>query len=118
MTCILQTPTPDLERSKAFYQSLGFQSIAHESLTLYTDGKVLIRINPERTARAGIRIYQDDWHDEVGQLKQHAVVHEKDGVFVLADPGNSWIYLETGATPVDFTPAEQSTSALGNSMGI
>jgi hypothetical protein len=118
MSCILQTPTNKIENSISFYDKLGFKPVEHPGLTLYTDGKVLISVNPARSARAGIRMYRPDWTAEVARLKALTAVHEKDGVFVLADPSNVWIYLETGDMPVDFTPAEESFSTLGNSMGL
>lgn len=118
MSCMIHTPTNGLENSISFYEKLGYKKVDHDTLTLYTDGKLLIQINPDRKARAGVRMYKTDWTAEVEQLRQHATVHEKDGVFVLADPSNAWIYLETGEMPVDFTPAEQSFSSLGNSMGM
>jgi hypothetical protein len=118
MSSLVHTPTPSLESSKAFYESLGFQEVPHNSLTLYTDGRMLIQINPARSARAGIRIFKDDWSSEIAELKQHAAVHEQDGVYILADPSNAWIYLETGEPPVSFTVQDESFSTLGNSKGL
>jgi predicted lactoylglutathione lyase len=42
---IIVTPTPDLNQSQNFYHALGFAQLG-ENPYLYSDGKVIIEINP------------------------------------------------------------------------
>ncbi|MFT6358588.1 MAG: hypothetical protein ACJAYJ_002814 [Saprospiraceae bacterium] len=39
---------------------MQFRIIENEQLTLVTDGRVVIEINPDRFARAGVKNYQSD----------------------------------------------------------
>ncbi len=119
MTILLHTPTNQLANSQAFYEQLGFRRLPHESLVLYTDGKALVEINPDRFARAGIKCYQASWRTEVDRIRERMAVTELDGGgYLCSDPSGVWIYLMESEPNIDFTPAEQSFSTLGNFMGL
>ena len=49
MQAIAHTPTNKLENSIDFYQKLGFQKINTDGAILFTDGQLIIEINPEIT---------------------------------------------------------------------
>ena len=56
----IHTPTNRLDESIQFYRELNFKQIS-EDPPIFTDGMALIEINPDRYARAGIKIYGADW---------------------------------------------------------
>jgi hypothetical protein len=55
MTTIIQTPTNHLENSIDFYKRLDFKKIS-DCPVLLSDGKVVVEINNENTARAGVKL--------------------------------------------------------------
>ncbi len=117
MQTIIQTPTPKLADSLAFYQQLGLQACSTSQPNLYSDGKAIIEINPDRHARAGLKLYQDSWSDVVAALTAFSGVLQTAEGYLLTDPSGTWIYLmEQPAPIVDLS--DIPTSALGNFAGI
>ncbi|MBO6515067.1 MAG: hypothetical protein JJ975_00770 [Bacteroidia bacterium] len=117
MKTIVQTPTPDLEASLSFYSDLGFKPITNSNPHLLTDGKVLMEVNPDRFARAGIKMFSDDWGDTVDKLKELTAVTKTSGGYILSDFSGAWIYLMNSEGPAHEV-TEVSYSALGNYAGI
>lgn len=117
MQAIVQTPTPDIEKSLAFYTQLGFKTVSKEPLAV-SDGICCIEINPDRFARAGIKLYQESWKEQVALLEQQKRVLPIEGGYLLADSSGTWIYLLEGKLPFDFKKAEKSDSVLGNCAGL
>lgn len=118
MQSLIHTPTNDVEISLEFYQKLGFKVIADKTETFVTDGKVVIEINPDRVARAGVKLYKKSWTREITKLKKLTVVHKMDKGFLLADPSGVWIYLVSGELSIKHNPVKESFSVLGNYAGI
>jgi hypothetical protein len=118
MVITLQTPTDKTENSQSFYERLGFKCINEENPLVYTDGKAVIEINPDRFARAGIRCYQESWKEEIERLKEVTTVTAIEGGHVLSDASNVWIYLIEGAPAFAMPPSEASYSVLGNYVGL
>jgi hypothetical protein len=117
MKTIIHTPTSNVVDSYSFYEKLGF-AVLNDIPRVYTDGKAVIEINPDRFARAGIKCFKLSWEEEVEQLKQITPVKAVDGGYILSDAASVWIYLVNGAPPYEFTVAEDSYSALGNYAGL
>jgi hypothetical protein len=116
MQGILTTPTNKLENSIDFYEKLGFKKIGEN---LYTDGKVIVEINPDRHARAGMKLYKSSWASEVDAVSGLAVVNKlKDGGYLLSDASGVWIYLIESEPAFKAETAEASFSALGNFAGL
>lgn len=92
MSILLQSPTPDLQMSKSFYLKLGFRQVVANPLIL-TDGKVLIEINPDRYARAGIKLFKENWEPEIQKLQEFTAVTAMENSCLLSDPSGVWIYL-------------------------
>ncbi len=117
MKAIFQTPTPQLETSLDFYRSLGFTAIENRQYHFFTDGKAIIEVNPDRYARAGVKLY-GRWREKLPALKALTAVVEKDQSLVLSDGSGSWIYLiEEESFPLAELPAADA-SLLGNNMGL
>lgn len=117
MNSIIQTPTNDLKQSIEFYSKLDFKTIA-DNPNMISDGKAVIEINPDRFARAGVKLCKASWQDEIEKLEKITAITAKDGVHLLGDPSGTWIYLCEGTSGLDFTPSKESCGALGNYAGI
>jgi hypothetical protein len=72
---------------------LKFEVFNEQSPTLVSDGKAVIEINPERTARAGVKLFANDWQRELASLRREFSVHAIDNGFVVGDPSGVWVYL-------------------------
>lgn len=118
MQGIVTTPTNKLENSQDFYEKLGFKKLDAAGQHLYTDGKVIVEINPERHARAGIKLYKSSWAPEVEAVSDLAVANKiKDG-YLLSDASGVWIYLIESEPAFKVETAEVSFSGLGNFSGL
>ncbi|HAA14284.1 MAG TPA: hypothetical protein DCE41_22355 [Cytophagales bacterium] len=119
MLITLLTPTPNLEQSVAFYESLDFQ-VVHSGgeFAVVTDGKAVIEINPDRFTRAGVRFYGADVEALTEALSPLVKVHTTEKGALLADPTGTWIYLEEAQPRLLIPSSENSTSVLGNFVGI
>ena len=119
MQGIVTTPTNKLENSIGFYEKLGFKKVDAAGQHVYTDGKVIVEINPDRHARAGIRLYKSSWAAEVDALGGLAAVNKlKDGGYLLSDASGVWIYLVESEPAFKAETAEASFSELGNFSGV
>ena len=118
MQSLIHTPTNGLENSLTFYNKLGFKSLSNKERTIVTDGMVVIEINADRFARAGVKLFKTKWTKEVNKLKKLTTVHRTKTGYVLGDPNGVWIYLEEGLLKLKFKPAKESFSVLGNYAGI
>ena len=118
MQSLIHTPTNQLENSLAFYEKLGFKTLADKEKTIITDGKVVIEINPDRFARAGIKLFKSKWTKEVTLLKKLTAVHQTKNGYVLGDPNGVWIYLVEELMKLKFKPSKESFSFLGNYAGL
>ena len=115
MKTIIQTPTPDLEKSKDFYDRLGFKRLCEDPV-LYTDGRFIVEINPDPFTRPGLKLYADDWKSAAGKLGELTVVIEVLTGFVASDPNGIRVYLENGA--LEHEAGGESFGKTGNFSGI
>lgn len=119
MQAVIQTPTNQLQNSLDYYTRLQFKTLeSSESNAWVTDGKVLIEINADRFARAGVKLYANTWAPTIEKLRnQLAVTEIKDG-FLFSDPSGTWIYLLEKEAPVTLEQTEKSFSVLGQYAGM
>lgn len=89
-----------------------------ENPVIVSDGKAFIQINPERHARAGIKLFRSSWNETITKLERLATVVETDEGYLLTDTSGMWIYLIETQNQFDLQVAKFSNSALGNYVGI
>lgn len=118
MQSLVHTPTNDIKNSLEFYQKLEFKVLTDKTRTLVTDGKAVIEINPDRFARAGVKLYKKSWSKEIALLKKLTTVHKTKEGFLLSDASNVWIYLQEGELKLKHKPTKTSFSVLGNYAGL
>lgn len=116
MQTILQTPTPNLAQSLHFYQQLNFQSLPTNS-NILTDGQVNILINPNRFARLGILIYQEDWSSVLSDLKKKYTLLAQSNGYLLCDPSGVQVHLMNSESP-NLVAEETSFGLTGQFAGI
>lgn len=118
MKTLIQTPTNDLKNSIEFYSKLKFNIISDKDPVLVSDGKAFIQINPDRYARAGIKLFNSNWEETVNKLQQLATVVKISEGYLLTDTSGMWIYLIETDEQFELQMSDSSHSALGNYMGI
>lgn len=118
MQALIQTPCPSLEESLSFYTRLGFKIVSPENPCVVSDGKAFIEINPDRFARAGLKLYKESWKDEIAKLKSSIPVLETEHGALFADLSGVWIYLIEGKAALELKAEENSSSHLGNFAGL
>lgn len=117
MSIVIHTPVNSPEQSYAFYESLGFKQVS-DSPRVYTDGKAIIEVNPDRFARPGMKCFKASWQREAEQLRTVTNVVAISNGYLFSDPSNVWIYLIEGEPGYDTTTGEKSFSTLGNYAGL
>ena len=118
MNATIHTPTNNLAESLDFYQRLQFQVISYESPTLLTDGKAVVEINPDRYARAGVKLYANSWGEIVESLQALTSVISTDEGYLLSGPSGIWIYLVEGSLEVEVSLSENAFGLIGNYAGV
>jgi len=118
MNSIIQSPTPDLKQSLDFYQRLNFSVLSEANPTIVSDGKVVIEINPDRKARAGIKIFRKDWSEMATALEKLAPVKKTDNGYVLSDPSGSRIYLIEKDSDNIYDMSAVNPSTIGSYAGV
>jgi len=117
MKSIIQTPTNNLATSHAFYTKLGFKTIQEKPL-LVSDGKVIIEINDNRFARAGIKLFSANWEHIVNELKKITTVITIENGYLLSDTSGTWIYLIENDNATDHDLSQIPASTLGSYGGV
>lgn len=118
MKTIIQTSTNQLQESLDFYSKLNFTKIENH-FNLMTDGKVIIEINDNRFARAGMKMYRNSWSEIVSELETVTTVLKQENGYLLSDFSGVWIYLmeaEDFDLEIDLSAVKSST--LGNFVGV
>lgn len=118
MKITIQTPTPNLQSSISFYEKLSYSQIKHNTKILFTDGQVIVEINPNRYARAGIRLYKSTWKSEVEKLRPVLSVIDFNDRHLILGPGNLWVYLVNEVLEPTQSLTDFSQSTLGGFAGI
>ncbi|WP_373524306.1 VOC family protein [Aquiflexum sp.] len=117
MISISQSPTPNKLKSEEFYLNLGFKIVSNDPL-IVNDGKAYIEINTDRYARAGVKLFKNNWKSEISKLQENIAITTFSDGYLLADPSGVWIYLMEIPAP-DFPVLEdKSFSILGNYAGL
>lgn len=117
-TTIIHTPTHNLKESLSFYQRLQFLILSRENPTIVTDGKIMVEINPDRFARAGLKLIREDWSAELNGLSSIANVVPLDDGYLLSDPNGVRIYLTTRKLDIDYEYPDQPFALTGNFAGV
>lgn len=118
MLSLITTPTPDTQASIDFYHKLGFRTVPHEGRILLTDGKALIEVDPDRYARAGIKLFAPDWKSKLEEVESVAAVSKISNGYLAGDPSGVWVYLIEGEFSPAFEVQEQAFGMIGNFAGI
>ena len=118
MKSIIHTPTNNLAGSLEFYSKLGFTKLQNTTLELVSDGKAVIEINPDRFARAGVKLISESWETVIEGVEQFANVLRIKNGYLLSDPSGMWIYLIEAQEDLNLDLSEISSSVLGNYAGI
>jgi len=117
---VFLTPTPKLDVSIDYFKKLQFKVVSESNPAVVTDGKAVFEIDPDRFARAGVKLYKKSWKDVVeGPLKEVTEITKlESGGFFLGDPNGVRIYLVQEELKVEVDKQDKSFSLLGNCAGL
>ncbi|MEL6926565.1 MAG: hypothetical protein AAFO94_21165, partial [Bacteroidota bacterium] len=101
-----------------YYQQLGFQQLAEAPLPVFSDGQVILCIDSDRFARAGIRLYAESWKHIVEAVQDLTKVHSTEQGYLLFSPAGCAIYLMETATPTQYNIAACQPAVVGNFAGL
>ncbi len=118
LTAVIQTCTGNLSASKTYYQKLNFELLSENKPTLFTDGKFLLEINPENTARTGLKLYQTDWQETVTALNKVTKVVDMEGGHLVSDPNGVKVYLMNEGLEKEVILKGESKAIPGNFAGL
>ena len=118
MASIIHTPTSSLEESLDFYSTLGYKKIKSDGLELLSDGQVIIEVNPDRFARAGVKLIKESWGATVKKIEEFVNVLRIDGGYLLSDPSGTWIYLIESEEELSLDMSDLLPSVLGTYAGL
>ena len=118
MQAFVQTPTPDILKSKTFYRQLGYTDISDQLANGYSDGSVLVEINPDRYARAGLKLYKENWKSSIDALQLLTSVTTNNQGYVLSDFTGCYIYLVEGKFEIDVKHIPKNSAIPGNFSGL
>lgn len=89
----IHTPTNDLNNSIAFYSDLKYELVSSANPCLFKDANTFIEINPDRYARAGLKMYKNSWSSEIQDLASLTKIHKLANGYLLNELNGCWIYL-------------------------
>jgi hypothetical protein len=112
----LQSPTPRLEKSISFYQQSNFNQFEFGGMPFFSDGKLTIRINPERTSHCGLVILTEDTSSFEKKLSAFQKPIKTESGLVTTCPAGIRIYIEKSNKSIP--TIEEKTPPLVNSMGF
>ncbi|MEZ4738696.1 MAG: hypothetical protein R2818_04905 [Flavobacteriales bacterium] len=116
MNAHIITPASDPANCTDFYERCGFSIVNDASPALVTDGQVLIEVDPDRFARAGLKCFNVP-ASVIDALQKIARLHPVEGGHIVGDPNGVRVYLMTGPGPMlEFSGKPQSI--LGNFAGM
>jgi hypothetical protein len=118
MKSIIHTPTNNLQNSLDFYSKLNYQIISEQNPTFVTDGKVIIEINPDRFARAGLKLFKDSWSNEIKVLEKLASIYNIENGHLVRELNGVWVYLIEGNLDIKFNISENHFGNTGNFSGL
>lgn len=116
MKTIIQTPTPDIEKSIDFYKKLGFTFLSDKDPVMVSDGKMLIKITQNHFARLGIKLFQKSWKKEIEKLEDLTSIFELENGYVVSDVSGTLFHLIESDQEINLP--EQKDTYLGNYMGL
>ncbi|MEM7552115.1 MAG: hypothetical protein AAF363_20695 [Bacteroidota bacterium] len=104
----IHTPTNELSKSIAFYSDLNYELVSASNPCLFKDANTFIEINPDRYARAGLKMYKNSWASEIQKVEALTKVYKVANGYMLNELNGCWIYLIENV--FDF-PTNQSNSS-------
>ena len=115
---IVCSPLNTVPDSLSFYKKLGFTFKESSLGNLYSDGSVLIELNDSPFARPSVKLFKDNWEQEISLLKLKTKVISLDNSILLSAPSGIWVYLCQKSDDYNFELPKDNNSILGNFAGL
>lgn len=118
MQAFIQSPARDLQKSKKFYENLGFVVIQNDEGCFATDGVSVLKLNTDAYARPGLILYIENCSNIIEQLKKHFPVIENKDSFQFVEFSGTVIYLQKQPLYAINFQEGVGASVLGNNSGV
>lgn len=123
MNVTIHTPTPHLPTSVSFYETLGFSVVSGDpqgdASVILVCGSMRVEVNPNRFARAGLRLTKPSWEAEISELGSQTTIVPSGEDHLVVDPSGVWVYLTRGdAVALESTMDGEGSCLLGNFAGL
>lgn len=115
---IVSTPLNNLPSSLTFYQKLKFKSVDGPLKNLFSDGSFLLEINESPYARPSLKLYKENWANEISNLKSITKYISLENSILVAAPSGMWVYLIQNSENDCFHLPTNCNSVLGNFAGV
>lgn len=111
----IRTPTPNLEASRDYYSRLQFENVTAPTENSFSDGKIVIEIDPTPTARTAI-CFEKEWFGEIpSELQDYVNPMTIEDELWFTDPSGVPIII-SGKTVAQ--SRNEPCSFLGNTAGV
>lgn len=84
---------------------------------MFSDGKAIVEINPDRFARCGVKIY-DNSHIDVERLGKTTEIRELEDGIVACDPNGIYVYLPAAKHALASETGSAANGITGNFVGL
>jgi len=115
---IVCSPLNKLPSSLTFYQQLKFKSVDGPLQNLFSDGALIIELDESAYARPSLKLYKENWDNEMAQLKGFAKYVALEDNILVAAPSGMWVHLFQMSNDSAFILPAKVDSVLGSFAGI
>ncbi len=115
---VVHAATSDPEESARFYKKLNFELLSDDDAVIFTDGKALVEVNPDRYARNGIKLYGNDFSTIISRVEEVAELILAGDGFISSDPNGVRVYFSETEANINFKPKNESFGMTGNFAGL
>lgn len=113
---LVHTPAPNLAVSENFYSRLGFSKLEANS-NIWQSDACLVELNPDKYARAGLKLFGSNWSATIKKIKRLASVYPIAGGHLCFSPSGTAVYLIESSTSPAY-PLSKKPSLLGKYAGL
>jgi catechol 2,3-dioxygenase-like lactoylglutathione lyase family enzyme len=116
--CILNIPSPDISKSIAFFQELGFETQQAGKQFLVADAQCQFLIDPAPSARAGWTFYLEDWNILFENDFPKKELKKFGDDFVISDGNGVYLRFSKSQMPAWEGSSPTRPSLLGSYAGV
>ncbi len=115
MKTIIQTPTPNFEESRNFYEKIGFEIHTSSDKTFVYSNGITIELNKDRFSRAGIKCFGTNWEAFLSDNGLSDKATKMKNGYLITSPAGCCVYLEDA---IEHLPQSDTKPLIGTYGGF